>query len=156
MMKRNIKTTAAEIERFLGASIFVSCVGYLRLCMYWQRSLQLPLVCEAMTRDRYFRIRSSLKVVVDVDVSDDAKKADRLWKVRPLVDRIRSGCLKLARPRDVSIDEQMIPFSCHSALRQYVPNKPKPALQKVHGSRHYLWSRNGVLKHWLRGWHRKQ
>jgi len=66
---RNIKTTAAEIERFLGASIFMSCVGYQRMCMFWQRSLQLPLVCEAMTRDRYFRIRSSLKVVVDVDVS---------------------------------------------------------------------------------------
>ena len=123
---RNIKTTAAEIERFLGASIFMSCVGYPRMRMFWQRSLQLPLVCEAMTRDRYFRIRSSLKVVVDVDVSDDAKKADRLWKVRPLMDRIRSGCLKLARPRDVSIDEQMIPFSGACALRQYVPNKPNP------------------------------
>ena len=123
---RNIKTTAAEIERFLGASIFMSCVGYPRMRMYWQRSLQLPLVCEVMTRDRYFRIRSSLKVVVDVDVSDDARKADRLWKVRPLVDRIRSGCLKLARPRDISIDEQMIPFSGACALRQYVPNKPNP------------------------------
>jgi len=29
-----------------------------------------------MTRDRYFKIRSSLKVVVDTDVSDDAKKQD--------------------------------------------------------------------------------
>ena len=71
--------------------------------------------------DRYFRIRSSLKVVVDADVSDDAKKADRLWKLRPLVDRIRAGCLKLARPWEVSIDEQMIPFSGACA-----PSKPNP------------------------------
>jgi len=82
---RNIKTTAAEIERFFGISLFMSCVGYPRMRMYWQRSLHLPLVCDTMTRDRYFRIRTSLKVVIDADVSDDAKLADRLWKVRPLL-----------------------------------------------------------------------
>ena len=123
---RNIKTTAAEIERFFGISLFMSCVGYPRMRMYWQRSLHLPLVCDTMTRDRYFRIRTSLKVVIDADVSDDAKLADRLWKVRPLLDRIRSGCVKLTRPPHISIDEQMIPFSGACSLRQYVPNKPNP------------------------------
>jgi len=64
-----------------------------------------------MTRDRYFKIRSSLKVVIDTDVSDDVKKDDSLWKVRPIIERVRAGSLKQARPADISIDEQTIPFT---------------------------------------------
>ena len=46
------------------------------------------------------------------------------------MDRIRSGCLKLARPSDISIDEQMIPFSGACAFRQCVPSKPNPVRLK--------------------------
>ena len=60
---KSINTTAAEIESFLGATIFMSCVGYPRIKMYWQRALQNPLVCGTMTRDRYFKIRRSLKLL---------------------------------------------------------------------------------------------
>ena len=123
---KSLNTTAAEIERFLGATVFMSCISYPRIRMYWQRGLQIPLVCGTITRDRYFKIRSSLKVVVDTDVSDDAKKQDGLWKVRPLLDRIRTGCLKQARPSMISIDEQMIPFTGMCRMKQYVPNKPNP------------------------------
>jgi Transposase IS4 len=123
---KSLNTTPAEIQRFFGMSVMMSCVGYHRIRMYWQRSFSLPLIAECMTRDRYFRIRSSLKVVVDTDVSDEMKKTDRLWKVRPLLDRVRSGCLKQTRPPSVSIDEQMIPFSGACTLRQFVPNKPNP------------------------------
>ena len=123
---KNINTTSAEIQRFFGMSVMMSCVGYHRIRMYWQKAFSLPLVAECMTRDRYFRIRSSLKVVVDTDISDDTKKNDRLWKLRPLIDRVHDGCLKQTRPPAVSIDEQMIPFSGACSLRQYVPNKPNP------------------------------
>ena len=120
---KSINTTAAEIERFLGATVFMSSVRYPRIKMYWQRALQIPLVCGTMTRDSYFKIRSSLKVVVDTDVSDDVKKDDSLWKVRPLLDRIRTGCLNQVRPAVVSIDEQIIPFTGMCRMKQYVPQK---------------------------------
>jgi len=59
----------------------MSCISYPRIRMYWQRGLQIPLVCGTMTRDHYFKIRSLLKVVVDTDVSDDVKKQefDHFW-----------------------------------------------------------------------------
>ena len=72
---------------------------------------RVPRIAEIMSRNRYFRLRNNLKIVDDNDVSDDVKKADRLWKVRPLLDQVRAGCLKMYRGSKVSIDEQMIPFS---------------------------------------------
>ena len=59
-------------------------------------------------------------------MSDDVKKQDGLWKVRPLLDRIRTGCLKQAQPSMISIDEQIIPFTGMCRMKQYVPNKPNP------------------------------
>lgn len=79
-----------------------------------------------MLRDRFFKIRSSLNIVGDDDISDDEKLIDRLWKLGPLLDRVRSGCLKQRRSVEVSIDEQMIPFTGGCPLRQYVPNTPNP------------------------------
>ena len=123
---KSLNTTAAEIERFLGACLFMSCINYPRVRMFWQKGLEVPVLTSAITRDRYFRIRNSLKTVIDTDISDETKKHDRLWKVRPVLDRVRAGCLQISRDRDVSIDEQMIPFTGACELRQYVPNKPNP------------------------------
>lgn len=57
------------------------------------KNLQVPLISRSMTRDRYFKVRSNLKVVFDTDVPDDVKSSDRLWKVRPLLERVRKGSM---------------------------------------------------------------
>lgn len=123
---KNINTSPEEIQTFIGACLFMSCVCYPRVRMFWQKGLAIPVLTDSMTRDRFFKIRSSLKAVVDIDISDEEKKVDRLWKVRPVINSVRSGCRKQTRSRDISIDEQMIPFTGACSLRQYVPNKPNP------------------------------
>jgi len=40
--KKNININLAEILHFFGMSIFMSCVGYHRIRMYWQKSVSLP------------------------------------------------------------------------------------------------------------------
>ena len=50
---------------------------------------------------------------------------NRLGKVRPLIDHLSSKFSLLYDPsKDVAVDEAMIKFQVHSALKQYIPMKP--------------------------------
>lgn len=88
-----------------------------------------------MARDRYFTIRSFLHVVDNNNVSAEMRALDKLWKVRPIIDKFRATVLKIPTEPDVSIDEQIIPFTGHVAVHQFTPRKPNPT-----GSKNYILS----------------
>ncbi|KAG0415155.1 hypothetical protein HPB47_007676, partial [Ixodes persulcatus] len=67
-----------------------------------------------------------VRVVNDLNITDEEKNQDRLWRVRPLIAEVLKGCHKLPREELVSVDEQMIPFSGRTQLRQFLPRKPNP------------------------------
>ncbi|XP_061581381.1 uncharacterized protein LOC133447017 isoform X2 [Cololabis saira] len=120
---RSLNTSVEEMYRFFGASILMSCVPYPQTRMFWCNSLRIPAISDSMRRDRFFKLRSHLKVVIDDDVPEDGK-TDTFWKVRPFMNRILKGCHAQARPESVSIDEQTIPFTGACPFRQHMPLKP--------------------------------
>ena len=115
-----------ECRRFFGVNMLMSVLRFPWIRMYWMKKTRVEAIGDAISRDRFFKIRSCLKVVSDADVPDDVRVGDRLWKVRPLLDCIREGCVRLPRPKEVSIDEQMIPFTGKTSLKQFMPGKPNP------------------------------
>ncbi|XP_039298104.1 piggyBac transposable element-derived protein 1-like [Nilaparvata lugens] len=124
---RNLNVTFEEMKIFFGINLLMSVLRYPRLRMYWQKFTQVSTVTSKMSRDRFTQIRTNLKIVNDLDVSQDQRKADRLWKVRPFLTAIRDGCLKMIRPVRVCIDEQMIPFTgTVTNLKQFLRGKPNP------------------------------
>ncbi|KAG5889921.1 hypothetical protein JTB14_010071 [Gonioctena quinquepunctata] len=88
--------------------------------MYWASLTQVSKISKSMTRKRFFSIRSHLNVVVDSDVLKEIRKKDKLWKIKPLADKIRNSCLSLERRHIVTVDEQMIPFTGVCAVKQFV------------------------------------
>ncbi|KAL3217787.1 hypothetical protein MRX96_032013 [Rhipicephalus microplus] len=102
------------------------CLCYPQIRMYWMKKTRVPLVVDNMTKNRYFQLRRRLKLVNELDVSEQEKEKDRLWRIRPLVSFLLEGCHKLFRKENVNIDEQMIPFSGRTQLKQLVPCKPNP------------------------------
>jgi len=55
----------------------------------------------------------------------DDPNFDRLWKVRPIIDRISDRFLHSYNPHmEDAVDEAMIPFKGQSSLKQYMPKKP--------------------------------
>ncbi|XP_051554575.1 piggyBac transposable element-derived protein 4 isoform X1 [Myxocyprinus asiaticus] len=125
-----LNATITEMYHLFGASILMSCVQYPEMRMFWSNALRIPAISDRITRGRFFKLRSSLKVVIDTDVPEQTKSADRFWKVRPFLERVRRGCLLQFRPECVSIDEQMVSFTGACPFRQYMPSKPNPVGMK--------------------------
>jgi len=121
-----INTNSKEIATFIGMTFAMSIIKMPRIRMYWQSKTRIPWIADKMARDRFFRLRHSLKVINDNTLLEDNKKSDRLWKVRPLLEAVRTRCSELPRPSKVSIDESMIPFRGRIGIRQHVPGKPFP------------------------------
>lgn len=123
-----LKTTPLEIKKLFGIHLVMGIIPYPRIPMYWRASVRLPLIAEHISRDRFLQLRNSLHVV-DSDSPppvNDNSPPNPLWKVQPMIDRVRNACYKLERaPGFYSIDEQIIPFTGRCALRQVVKNKPR-------------------------------
>ncbi|VVD04915.1 unnamed protein product [Leptidea sinapis] len=83
-----LELTLKELKIFIGLNFIMSCLRYPKIRIYWSNKWRIPIIVKAMKRDRCFKIRSSLKVVYDDDLSSEEKKDDKIWKVRPLLDRV--------------------------------------------------------------------
>lgn len=46
-----------------------------------------------------------------LEVIEEVKSSNSLWKVSPILEKFRDTCLTLPRPRKVCTDKQIIPFS---------------------------------------------
>lgn len=122
---KSLNCSSKEIKKFWGISIVIGLLGYPRIRMCWERKTRYPLVADNMPRDRYYLLRNNIKVVDD-NAIPNLLKEDRFWKVRPFIHKIREACLQNYRPKNVCIDEQIIPFHGQVRMRQYVKGKPNP------------------------------
>ena len=55
----------------------------------------------------------------------DESGYDPLFKVRPLITKVRKNCIKIECEENNSIDERMVPFKGRNKMKQYIKNKPK-------------------------------
>ncbi|KAJ2940718.1 hypothetical protein O0L34_g14666 [Tuta absoluta] len=126
---RNMKAlhfTSEECKTYIAIQMIMSCINYPTLRMYWSKEFRIPIIANSMPRNRYFILRNAVKVVLDEEVSTVQRQADKLWKVRPLIDAVLKGCQLQEKTKDLSIDEMMIPFQGACGLKQYCPGKPNP------------------------------
>ncbi|KAJ0183845.1 hypothetical protein K1T71_000268 [Dendrolimus kikuchii] len=123
---RELKTTAVDIAKVFSIHIIIGSIHYPRVPMYWRTGLKLDIISKQMARDQFLTIRNALHVV-DTDEAPPNERTNPLWKVQPMIDKVKIACNKLERvPGFYSIDEQMIPFTGRCILRQVVRNKPRP------------------------------
>lgn len=138
---KDLKLRLPELKIWLGINFVISALQVPLIRMCWDKKWRIPLVANNMARDRFFLIRNWIKLVFDNEITADERKADRLWKVRPLLNRILEGCLKQNKAQELSIDEMIVPFSGTCGVKQHIPNKPNPTGLKVY----VLANPNGIV-----------
>ena len=95
---------------------------------YWRRdpAYHYGPIADHIPRDRFFEITRYLHFVDNSTLLPrDHPNFDRLWKVRPIIDRVSDRFLHNYNPHmENAVDEAMIPFKGRSSLKQYMPKKP--------------------------------
>lgn len=113
-----------EMQTFI-AILYLT--GYNRLPrerLYWSLDEDLGVACvyNAMSRDRYLEIK---KYVHLADNSMIGKSKDRMYKIRPLADKlIEKFCQWGCFHKDISIDESMVKYFGHNPAKQFIRGKP--------------------------------
>ena len=98
-----------------------------RYRMYWSSALRYKAIADYMSRNEFEDTGRFIHFNDNTKIIPDRKDPcyDPLFKIRPLLEKLRQQCLLVAPEQKQSIDEQMIPFKGKNKIRQYLPNKPK-------------------------------
>jgi hypothetical protein len=70
---KSLGTTPREIAKFFGCSMLIAIFGLLRIRMYWNTDTRVQMVANNFGKNRYFQLRSRLKVVDYDQVSEEAR-----------------------------------------------------------------------------------
>jgi len=96
-----------------------------KVCDYWSADLGVPLIFNAMSRNRSELIRSILYFNDNSSMlSSNDPNRDRLHKLRPLIDHLNSGFSSVPCKQNLVLDEQLCATKAHSYMKQYLPDKP--------------------------------
>lgn len=117
-----------EFKAFLGMIIQMGIHKLPTIEDYWSSDpiLQVIEIAETMTLQRFQKILKFLHVNDNSQMAlRNSPNFDKMYKVRPLVDRLNILCQRNAvQTNSQSIDECMIKFKVRSTLKQYMPMKP--------------------------------
>ena len=119
------ETSAEEIAAYLGITILMGINRRPDLYDYWSTSPDLHCfpIASILSRRRFLEIKRYLHFVDNTTLPVPCP--DKLAKVRPVLESIKSTCLTNYVPnRENSIYEAMIKFKGRSSVKQYMPKKP--------------------------------
>ena len=120
--------TKDDILGFIGLNIAMGIHSLPAVRDYWAREplLRSPWFSTVMPRDKFMAISCFLHFTDNSKaLSRDDPHYDRLWKIRPVIQKIQEQSQKMYTPGEkVSIDESMIGTKARLSFLQYMPKKP--------------------------------
>lgn len=123
--KTCVCTDKNEMERYIGILIRMALFKLPRYRMYWEAPFFYEKIAKVMSRDRFEALKRFLHFNDNTYLpAPSDPDRDRLYRISPILQRLRSNCLKIEPEEKNAVDEQIIPFkgTCHMKL--YLPNKP--------------------------------
>lgn len=115
-------TTVEELYCFLAVSLLMPLIKKRRINDYWSTDIYLstPIFSKIMSRDRYLIL---LRMLHFAD-NDNVDKSDKLFKVRYVLDHIKSSYKRVMQPyQNLCIDESLMLYKGRLGFKQYIPSK---------------------------------
>ena len=120
----SLNTTSGEIEQFIGIQMYMSVIDFPAYRMYWALETRYPPIADVMSRNRYQQLREFLHVSDNLQQDNPENTGNKLYKIQPILEHVRSNCIEIEPEQEHSIDEQIIPAKTkYSGIRQYNPKK---------------------------------
>lgn len=121
----SVNTTFTEMCQFLGINILSGIVRMPSYRMYWAQETQYAPIAERMSRNRFDKLRNFIHINDNSNILNrDHPDYDKLFKIRPLLDKLKQKFSLIENEECQSVDEIMIPFKGRSSLKQFMQNKP--------------------------------
>ena len=121
----SVATTNDEIEKLLGMEMKMGVVKMPRYDSYWQAETRYGPVADVMSKNRYKKLRKFLHANDNSLKDHPGNKDNKMFKVSPILDKLRRNCQQLEQEEYQSIDEQIVPAKTkYSGIRQHNPRKP--------------------------------
>ncbi|XP_047105102.1 piggyBac transposable element-derived protein 2-like [Schistocerca piceifrons] len=122
---RPIDLSCDDIKKFIGICLVMSIVHVPNTRDYWGEVTGTHLIKTTMTVNQYEQIRKFLHFNDNSAMIPRGEKGhDRLFKIRPIIELMRSRFQTIPVEECVSVDEQICSTKARSYLKQYMPNKP--------------------------------
>ena len=120
----SIKTDKGEIQKYVGIHLRMGVVQLPSYRMYWSQNIRCPQIADVMPLKRFDKLKRFIHFVDNSKYEES--NHDKLFKIRPVIERVREQCLRVLPEEMHSIDEQIIPAkTTYSGIRQYNRKKPK-------------------------------
>nr|CAH7738844.1 unnamed protein product [Callosobruchus chinensis] len=114
-----------EITQFIGITIYMSIIQLPSTRLYWNSTIGHPAVSSVMSCNRFEEIKRFLHFNNNENIIERGQPGyDRLFKIRPFLDQIKSRLLEVPKEEFLAVDEQIVPTKARSDLKQYNPKKP--------------------------------
>ncbi|XP_049792477.1 piggyBac transposable element-derived protein 3-like [Schistocerca nitens] len=121
----SLDTNVREIEKYIGINILAGVVKMPSYRLYSAEATRFSPIYDSMPRNRFDKLRNYLHVNDNTKMKQrEDPDYNKLFKVRPFVDKIKQGFSVIEAEEYHSVDELIIPFKGHSSLKQYVKSKP--------------------------------
>ncbi|XP_069689776.1 piggyBac transposable element-derived protein 3-like [Periplaneta americana] len=115
--------TVSELRCFFGILILSGYNTLPSKRMYWEthEDVKNTMVSNSMRRNRFLQIQRFLHFADNTAPNSE----DKVWKIRPLMDRLKKKCLTNFVPTEsLSYDESMIRYYGHHGCKQFIRSKP--------------------------------
>ena len=115
--------TVNDLKSFLGILILSGYNKFPRQHMYWESAIDsgVEIVKRTMTYKRFKIIKKILYFNNNANVQEE----DKAFKIRPVMNHLNSTFKKYGIfEKNISIDEQMVPYTGHHSIKMFMKNKP--------------------------------